>query len=256
MRKPVSFARIGLDLLWVQLSWTFWFLGIILLVNVVQLIFMDDVDSFYSAGYIAGNIYMLVIGIIAITFLPYYVENGVTRKNYFLGNATASIGLSIILPIFIFLLSLIEKLVVKMVSSNTLKDISLVKFEPEYDGNIIGDLIQTIIISPFINPETNLFMSLALFSLNIFVFYLIGWLIGSAFSRLGVIAGIIFVAFALALFSIKDSMIRLAMDLPIYESLSFMEIVPKSLALPLVFVVVVVTITLIRLLTKRAPIKI
>ncbi len=256
MQKPVSFTKPALDLLWVQLTWTFWFLGIYFLVNLGKIIFGDHVDSFYSAGYIASNIYMLVIGIIAINFMPYYVENGITRKNYFLGTAMASVGLSILLPIIIFLIHVVEKILVNNFTSKVLNERSLDDIVINIDGNIIGEIIQTIILTPFINPETNLLLSLALFSLHIFIFYLLGWLIGAAFYRLGVIAGIIFIAIGLALISVKDSMIRLAMDLPLFESFSFLEIVPQTLALPIVFIVIAVTIILIRLLTKRAAIKI
>src|SRR5690625_5822035 len=108
VQKPVSFTKPALDLLWVQLTWTFGFLGIYFLVNLGKIIFGDHVDSFYSAGYIASNIYMLVIGIIAINFMPYYVENGITRKNHFLGNTIAGVGLSIILPILIFLINFVD----------------------------------------------------------------------------------------------------------------------------------------------------
>src|SRR5690625_2015491 len=138
MQKPVSFTKPALDLLWVQLTWTFGFLGIYFLVNLGKIIFGDHVDSFYSAGYIASNIYMLVIGIIAINFMPYYVENGITRKNHFLGNAIASVGLSIILPILIFLINFVVKLLVNNFTYNVLNDRSLVDIVLYFVGIIIG----------------------------------------------------------------------------------------------------------------------
>src|SRR5690625_1396270 len=112
MHKPVSHIKVGLDLFYVQLTWTFWALGIFLVINIGRLIFLDYADSYYSGGYIAANVYMLVIGIIAINFLPYYVENGVTRKRFFIGNVLASMALSIIIPILIYIISFFEKLIV------------------------------------------------------------------------------------------------------------------------------------------------
>lgn len=258
MKKSISFSRVGFDLFWVQLTWTFYYLGITLLVNIIRLFFGGNLDTFYSAGYISSNIYMLVIGIIAINFLPYYVENGITRKNYFLGNLIASAGLSIILPILTYFISLVEKLIVNNFTSNDLADRTLEQLviEMDMDGNIVGEIIQSVILTPFISPESNLLLSLALFSLHIFIFYMIGWLIGSAFYRLGVIAGIIFIAIGLSFLLIKDAMIRLAMDLPLLEVVAFLESTPKVSALPIVFGVILVTVLLIRQLTKRASIKI
>lgn len=255
MKKPVSFLKPAMDLLFVQLTWTFWFLGIILVINLGKIIFGGDVDSFYSAGYIASNVYMLVIGIIAINFMPYYVENGITRKNYFIGNAIAGVGLSIILPILVYAINFAEKLLVSNFTSKVLNERSLDEIVIDIDGNIIGEIIQSIILTPFINPESNLILSLTLFSLNIFVFYIVGWMISSAFYRLGVIMGIIFIVIGVGFIGVKDSMIRLTLDIPLFESFSALDIVPINFALPVVFVVILVIIFLIRLLTKRAKIK-
>lgn len=260
MQKPVSYPKVGLDLFYVQLIWTFWALGIFLLINIGKIIFFSHVDSYYSAGYIAANIYMLVIGIIAINFLPYYVENGITRKNFFIGNMLASIGLSIVIPILIYLISLLEKFIVHNFTSIALRNQILNEVSEEVttdiDGNIIGEIIQSIILTPFINPEANLILSLALFSLHIFVFYIIGWMIGAAFYRLSVIGGLIFIAIGLALILLKDSMIRLILDIPLFQNWIVLENIPENLALPFVFIIILVSIMLIRILTKRAPIKI
>jgi len=260
MQKPVSYRKIGLDLFYVQLTWTFWALGIFLVINIVRLFFLDYVDSYYSGGYIAANIYMLVIGIIAISYLPYYVGNGVTRKNYFIGNVFASIGLSISIPILIYIISFFEKLIVHNFTSIVLREHSLVnaveEITTDIGGNIIGEIIQPFVITPFINPETNLVLSLALFSLHIFVFYMIGWMIGAAFYRLKVYGGLVIILIGLVLLLIKDSMIRVMLDLSLFQNFSVLGIVPKSLTLPVILAVVLVTIVLIRLLTHRAPIKI
>lgn len=260
MMKPVTFPKIGSDLLIMQIIWSLWALGIFILINVIQKVFMSRVDGFYNSGYISSNIYMLVIGIIAISFLTYYVENGITRKNYFYGNVIASIGLSVIIPITIYVVSLVEDFIVNRFTSIALDkgtlDNVLAEVVTDVDGNIIAEIILSIIVTPFINPETNLILSLALFSLNIFVFYIVGWLIGSAFQRIGVIGGILFIFIGIAFIAVKDSMIRIVIDVPLFENYSVLEIVPSSLALPVVFIVILLTFFLIRLLTKRAPIKI
>lgn len=258
--KPITFPKIGLDLLVMQMIWSLWALGIFVLINIIQKIFMSRVDSIYIAGSIASNIYMLVIGIIAISFLTYYVENGITRKNFFYGNVIASIGLSIIVPIILYVLSLVEGFIINLFSSltidqNTLDGV-LTEVVSDVDGNIIAEIVLSMVFTPFINLETNLLLSLALFSLNILVFYIIGWLIGAAFKRLGVIGGILLIFIGIAFIAVKDSMIRLTMDIPLFENFSVLEVVPKPLALPVVFIVILLTFFLIRLLTKRTAIKI
>lgn len=258
--KPVTFPKIGFDLLALKIIWSLWALGIFILINIIQKIFMSSEDILYNSGYIASNIYMLVIGIISITFLTYYVEHGITRKNYFYGNVIASIGLSMIVPVILYLISLVEGFIINRFTSLTLDkntlDGVMTEVVTDVDGNIIAEIIMSMILTPFINPETNLFLSLALFSLNIFVFYIVGWLIGSAFKRLGVIGGILFIIIGISLIAVKDSMIRLIMDIPLFENFLVLEVVPNSLALPIVFLVILVTFCLIRLLTKRATINI
>src|SRR5690625_4029972 len=230
------------------------------MIQTIQIFFMSNVDSFYNASYISSNIYMFVIGIIAISFLTYYVEHGITRKNYFYGNVIASIGLSIILPVILYLISFVEGFIINRFTSLTLDkntlDGVMTEVVTDVDGNIIAEIVLSMIMTPFINPETNLFLSLALFSLNIFVFYIVGWLIGSTFKRLGVIGGILFIVIGVALIAVKDSMIRLVMDIPLFENFSILEVVPNSLALPIVFLVILLIFCLIRLLTKRATINI
>lgn len=256
MQKPVSYIKTAVDLFWAQLTWTFWALGIILLIHIGRTIFASNVDSFYSAGYIAANIYMLIIGMIIISFLPYYVENGITRKNYFMGSMMASVGLSITIPILIYIISLLEKLIVNNFTSIVITEGTLEEVVIDIDGNLIGEIIQFIILTPFVSPESNLVLSLAVFSLHIFVFYLIGCMIRAAFYRLGVIGGIFFIAIGLVLIAFKDAMIRLALDLPLFQNFSALGAVPDNLALPLVFAVILVTIIFIRLLTKRVAIEI
>lgn len=248
MKKPVQFPQVGFDLLIIQLTWTLGYLGIMLLVNIVRLlVFNVEIDTFYNQSFFASNIFMLVIGIISINFLRYYVENGITRKNYFLGNVLASIFLSILIPIFSYIISILQGLVL-----TGFREPNII---PESDGNLIADLLQTILLSPYVDTEANLLLSLANFSLNIFVFYILGWLISTAFYRIGVIGGLLFIAIALGLAAAKDSFQRIALDLPLFEYFSFFHEVPTTIAISLVFAIIVGILILLRLLTKRAPVK-
>lgn len=256
MTRATLYPKVALDLFWVQLTWTFWFLGIMTVINLVRLTFGMNSDSLFSGIYIASNIYMLVIGIIAINFLPYYVEHGVTRKDYFMGNMIASLGISIALPILAYLINLIENLFFNHATHLGFIESTLNEVIVDLDGNLLGEIIVSFILTPTISLEDNIIMSLCFFGLNLFVFYLAGWLISAAFYRLGVIAGILMIAVAIIIVGMKDSMLRIVLDTPLFETFSALSIVPKGFALPVVAITIMITIMMIRLLTKRAAIKI
>ncbi|MCG5104942.1 hypothetical protein [Oceanobacillus alkalisoli] len=251
MNKPVQIRQVAFIMLQSQLTWTLWYIGILVIINIARLIFRaDGIDTFYNHAFVASNVYMLVIGIVVISFMPYFVEIGVTRKNYFYGNTIASLCLSILIPVFAYVLTIFEKLIL-----GNFKEPNF-NIKSAADGNFIGDLLQSILITPYVDVETNILLSLAVFSLNIFAFYLIGWLIGAAFYRLGVIGGILVIAIGIVLITAKDSMQRIAMDLPLFETYAFFDAVPSNIAYILLVVVMLIPLILIRTLTKRAPIKI
>ncbi len=256
MANRLSMTRLSVDLFAIQFSWTIWFIGISLFVQLIRIIIHSSVDSVYSAGHIASNVYMLVIGMIMISALTYYVENGITRKQYFYGNVLATLGLSIIIPIVFYVIGLVEQWIIPFVTSTTVNVGTLENIVVDVDGNLLGEIILSLIMTPFVSPTSNVFLSLGLFSLNIFVFYLVGWLIGVAFKRLGVIGGLLFIIIALSFVAMKDSMLRIQLDVPLFETFSFLHGVPKVFALPITCLVIVVTLMLIRLLTKRVAIKI
>jgi hypothetical protein len=250
MNNPVTFGRVGRELFQVQLVWSFWYIGILLFIDIVRFtVFGMEIDTFYNQSYVATNIYMFVIGIIAINFLSYYVGNGITRKNYFLGNLVAALCLSIAIPILSYLLSMLEKLILPNVREPQLSSV------PEVDSNLIGDIIQSFLITPHIDLGSSVFLSLLFFAVNIFVFYLIGWLIGVAFYRLGVLLGLLSIVVAITINIVKDSLLRIVLDLPLYPSFSMLETINPTIASIGTVLTILFTILLIYLLVRRAPIK-
>src|SRR5690606_29352554 len=187
MKQTANFPKVATDMFMVQLIWTAGFLGIMLIVNIVKLIIAGNqgnlAEGFFNSLFVAGGIYMFVLGILSIYFLPHFVGNGVTRKDYFKGTVLASIGISIVIPIITMIITFLEKFILNIVGlsykEQTINNVDL-------DGNIIGDIIQSAIISPYVDPQNNWILAIAVLSLNIFVNYLIGWLIGSSFYRFDV----------------------------------------------------------------------
>ncbi len=256
MKPTAVFPRVAKDIFFVQLMWTGGFLGIMLIVNIVKLIIAgikgNEAEGFFSSIFVAGNIYMLIIGILAIYFLPHFVGNGVTRKDYFIGTVLASIGLSIIIPIITLLVSVLERLILNMLDI-TLKGQTI--NEVDVDAAVIGDIVQSIIISPYVDPQSNLFLAISVLSLNLLVIYLIGWLISSSFYRFDIVVGIGFILIGLNLKMLKDTFLRISLDLPIPGWYTKLDFLPISFSLIGILLIILISIWIIRLLTKKVAIK-
>lgn len=254
MEQNNIFPKVAKDMFWIQSTWTFGFLGIMLAINIFKIIYgiiqNTGVDDFYNSIFVAGNIYMLIIGIISVYFLPHYVENGVTRKDYFKGSLLASIGLSMLIPIVAYIVSIIEKLLLK----NWI-DFKETNFIPETDSNFIGDIIQSIILTPYVNPESNLILAIVIFSLNVFTYYLIGWLIGAGFYRFNAGTGFVFILIALIMITLEDVLLRISLDLPMQERFAILDTIPSGVTALGVLLILIVTTWIIRQLTKSVAIK-
>jgi hypothetical protein len=263
-----NYPRVAADMVWSQMSWTFGFLGIMIIINIVQrainVIQGTEVDGgFYASLIIASNIYMLIIGIISIYFLPYYVENGVTRTDYFKGTLLASIGVSIAIPIITLLIFIVERFILtnllnmsyKVLDLNEIFNEVLIDIDSEI-GGIIRDLILSVILSPNIDPANNWVLAIAVFALNIFMFYLLGWLISASFYRGGTIIGLIFIFIAISINILKDTLLRIALDFPITARFSALEPFSSWIAIACIFLMILFVIWVIRLLTKRVPIEV
>ncbi|TQR16265.1 hypothetical protein [Psychrobacillus soli] len=259
MKQKAIYPKVATDLYWVQLFWALGFLGVLLVIQIIKTILSItkgiEMNQYFDAVFIAANIFMLVIGIISsYGFLPYYVGNGVTRKDYFKGTAIASVGLSITIPIIASLVSVIQIFLVNVVNLSILKDSSLGKNAPVNEDGLIGEMIQSIILTPFVDLQSNWLLAIFVFALNIFIYYLVGWLIGSGFYRFGVLFGLICIIIAFIIIYAQDILLRIVLDLPVHDMFA-------SLQLPIyasgigIFVLIVITLWMIRQLTKRVAIK-
>lgn len=259
--------KVTYGLFWTQMMWTFGFLGVMFVVNVIKIILNvikgTEVDGgFYGSIMIAANIYMLIIGITVIYFLPYYVELGVTRKDYFIGTVLASIGLSIVIPIITLLVSLLERLILMNVLNLSYKvqDLNGVLNNVMNDmdhnfGGVIAELILSVILSPNVDPSGNWILAIIVFALNIFIYYLLGWLISVGFYTGGIITGLVFIILSIGINLVKDALLRISMDVPVSDRFSALESLSLGVTLPGLLLVMIISIVIIRLLTKKATIK-
>lgn len=259
MKQKTIYPKVATDLYWVQLFWALGFLGVLLVIQIIKMIISItkgiEMNQYFDAVFIAANIFMLVIGIISsYGFLPYYVGNGVTRKDYFKGTAIASVVLSITIPIIASLVSVIQIFLVNVVNLSILKDSSLGKNAPVNEDGLIGEMIQSIILTPFVDLQSNWLLAIFVFALNIFIYYLVGWLIGSGFYRFGVLFGLICIIIAFIIIYAQDILLRIVLDLPIHDMFAWLQLPIYASGIG-IFVLIVITLWMIRQLTKRVAIK-
>lgn len=251
----MRYGKVFKDMFFVQLSWTLWFLGIATVIHLIRMAISvfhgGEVDHFYNAIFVAGNIYMLIIGIICIYFLTYFVENGVTRKEYFVGGLLASAALSVVIPVISLIVTTAEKLLL-----NNIVSFRQMEIMPELESDAIGDIVQSIVITPYVDPEKHLLLAIGIFSLNIFIYYIFGWLISASFYRFQAMFGIAVIGVLLIALLTIHSLIRSAANLPIFHTFSFIEGIPSSLAILTIFLLLFIVVFLIRQLTKKVAVKI
>lgn len=256
MNEQAKYMKVTKGLLFVQGKWTITFLAIVLFISILKMILGgirgNEVDGFFDTAFVASNIYMFVTGIIAISFLAYFVENGVTRKDYFLGATIAAIILSIFLPIIAVLINLIEKWVLNLFhipyKVSNLDDI-------EFDGEIISDLVQSLVVSPYVNPDSNVFLACFILFINLFFAYLLGWFIRAGYYRFGSIIGFLFIVVAVCLKLLKDTLIRIQLDQQVVSWFLNFTTLPLSMTIIGVVAIIVFMIFMIRITTKRVTVK-
>lgn len=234
--KRISITKVAKDLYIEQIKWSVGFICIIMAVYIglnilstyVGFSFQSNIIMFTGAS---STIYMFVIGIIAgATFLPQFIKLGVSRKICIYGIALAALFVSLTLPIIFSLFSFVESL---------------------FTGDFRLNLAYFI-----------------LYVFNIYVGYLLGWLINIGYYRFHWIIGLVFIAFAVILNYIY-SMIWGSNNFSLYEfdiiSFDASEVLEAAgqfssssfLTSSLVTLIIITFILLIiRLLTKNMPIKI
>src|SRR5690606_5023056 len=106
-------------------------------------------------------------------------------------------------------------------------------FEKDEDMNLLGQIIKSIVVSPFISLESNWLISLVLTCLNFVVSYLIGWLIGTGYYRYGWLIGFGFIGIAIGLMMLWDYLWGSGVDIPIFGlilgSVVFIAIILRTL---------------------------
>lgn len=179
MKQQSLLYKITKSLFIEQLKWSPWFISIMFIIHLVLTYFHSYIDftlnSLFGFSYYSTHIYMLINGIIAgVYFLPFYVKHGITRKDYFLGTILSTLGLSAAIAIIFAILSFIEGAILWLIGF---------------------DWLPTTILT--VNSDYPWILLLLVYMLNIFTYYLIGWLITMGYYRFGWKIGFGFIALAI-----------------------------------------------------------
>ncbi|WP_017470964.1 hypothetical protein [Amphibacillus jilinensis] len=258
MKKPLIFLKVTKDLFVVQLMWALGFLGVMLAIHTIKIVINytqgHEVESYYHSIFVANHIFMLIIGIIVITFLPYCVELGVTRRDYYKGTFLATLGLSFVIPTLTTFVTKVEQLIFRYLAIPT-KEMTINEIILDIDRDFIGDIVQSAIISPFVDPQTNPWLAIFVFSIHALIYYLVGWLISASF-RHHMIVGLLSIAVSIILIRLEDLLFRVSLDLPLPSGPLTMDFLPSSVAGLGIVLIIGLLAWLIRQLTKNMAIKI
>ncbi len=257
MNQPRIYLKVATDMFVTQWVWAFKFLSVVFIIQIIKTVIAllngSEQSSYFDVTFVASNIFMLVIGIIsAIAFLAHFVSNGVTRKDYFKGTLIGTVGVALAISVVSAIVSSLLELILKLVNLQP----SIAPFNgnnsADFD-NLVAELVYSVIFTPYVDLGSNWLLSILVFALNIFTYYVAGWLIGAAFSRLGLL-GIVSILIAFILVYVEDLILSISLGLPVPSFAESLD-VPVILSVIGVLVALGIVCWIIRQLTKRMIVK-
>ncbi|MDV2686442.1 hypothetical protein RYX56_18905 [Alkalihalophilus lindianensis] len=238
MRANDNPSKLSLDLFYIQMKWSLWYIPITFIIYLIIVQFVPEVEemglSFISFFYEPSKIYMLVIGIIScFAFLGYFVRNGLTRKDYFIGSAIAATGVAFSL------------MMISAILTGILLWIGTFTAYSPLNGHVAFLDTNSFWIAPVVS-----------LSLIILCYYIGGWIIAVGFYRFGGWGGFGFILIAIFYMSIADLLWTGEITHPLANYLN-MSMPNMSLGASIfgTLILIGIGLLLIRKVTKRVTIK-
>lgn len=230
------FKKVALDMSLVQSVWAGWFIGIVFIIYVALNFFGGNVEvngqnldshSFLTFTSSAAKIFMLVIGIISVSgFLTFYVQQGITRRDYFYGSAISSVVIALGLMAFAWIVTFIE-----------------------------GFINPEIAHPTFLGSKTSWFFVALVFCLYIIVYYMAGWVIGAGFYRFGA-GGLLYILLALIMVGFVETLWELSDSNFLLYFFDFGKgEIPLSVSFLGTFAIIALAMVIVRVVTRRVRIK-
>lgn len=238
MKTVKLYPKVAFDLFYEQFKWAIWFFSFLIAGHIIGMIIVARNDTTVAQFFVFSSqsvaIFMLVCGIIAAyAFMGYYVQQGITRKDLYIGTVISTLALALAVTLVPLAVNAVEHLI----------------------SNFAALPIDTD-AAPLYDPGSGWLSAAGIFFLNAFTYHLIGWLIGVGYYRFGWVIGFGFVGIAIAALSLNgyfwgdgglSSVIPWVPEIPADAS-PFLALVGS---LMLIAVLLVST----RMLTKRISIK-
>lgn len=224
-------VKVGTDLVFIKLIWSAWFLSLLFVLYVGMRIFGFDIDEGYMTfSYRPSKVFMFVVGVMSVsTFLTFYVKQGVTRKAYFIGAAVSSCIISFVHMIVAGIVTFGEQLFVPSAETAT-----------------------------FLGEDASLLLTVMIFTLNVIIYYMAGWLIGAGFYKFGGVMGFIYILLAAVFIIISDILWQLELEelLQPLVDISFIMNTPLYASIIGTLLLIGIMMGMVRALTKKVRIKI
>lgn len=228
MEEKLIISKVAKEMFREQLKWSVWFIFITVLLHVISsilsTIYYFNMSNLFVFSFFSSGWFMLITGIISgSVFFSFYVRHGVTRKDYFIGSAIAAIGLTVVFAIIFGIGAIVEDIFFSLFNIQ----IKIDPFTLEASNNWLLFIISYITKSYFT--------------------YLIGWLTYVTCYRAKWKVTLITCGLFIILYIIIGYMNVEEVTLPIFN-IGFIYIIWDLLLTG-------VLMTIIRLITKKVPIK-
>ncbi len=230
-------SKIAFDQFYLQIRWSLWYIAIVL-VSYMVIHFIPEVQqrelNFISFIFQSTRIYMLVIGIImGLYIFPYFVKNGVTRKDVFAGSALAATGIALGIMVIAAAVNWVFQLItpfIPYISTGTYLD--------------------------FLGATSHWVIPVIALSLIILSYYIAGWIIAVGFYRYSGGGGVLFIAISIILVGLIDLLWGIGLAFPLVDNLDipFPELTHTQSMIAAV-VLVILALGFIRLVSRDMPIK-
>ncbi|MFC7063741.1 hypothetical protein [Halobacillus seohaensis] len=233
MKSISNIPKITLDMYWFNMRSALWFSISVFIVYISLRYFLgheignEFQQNFFSFAYQPSKIYMLIMGILSVfAFLTFYIRHGVTRKDYFIGTALSSLGISITLLIIMGGMAAVHQM---FATTDTIM--------------LFGE-------------DTSWLTAVLAFGLNVFMYYIAGWLIGAGFYRLGGLGGTAFILLAIGFVAMVDNLWEYELGTPV-KILTGINLDEMPLYISFIGTLLLIGLALwiVRVSTKRIVIK-
>lgn len=238
MKQVKLYPKVAFDLFYEQFKWGIWFFTFLIAAHIIGIFIVVRNDTSIPPFFVFSSqsvaIFMLVCGIIsAYAFMSYYVQQGITRKDLYIGTVLSTLALALAVTLVPLAVNAIEHLISNFVA-----------LPIETDAEFLYD------------SATGWFSAAGIFFLNAFTYHLVGWLIGVGYYRFGWVIGFGFIAIAIAALSLNGYFWG---DGDLSSIIPWVPHIPAeaSPALALAGSVILIAVLLVstRMLTKRITIK-